>query len=221
MVEPGFALLTDNDAREEDGAENCYGFVGNSPLNDVDDLGLVDVKFEVTQSSFWSGSWGGLAWGWGQPYWAAEGSYSIGATSANSYVKVFSGLHGHTCNTLDQGNAGTITLFLRENNCPGKYHVTIQANVILAGYGSAGNAAGSIFSGSDNKELWNGHATKNAPINLSQTFSFDTYIGPSWTVASYYVPTISFVLTTAKYKPESSGLANGTIIFVSATTPWK
>jgi RHS repeat-associated protein len=203
-------------AEEDQGGPNLYVFVENSPVNDFDFLGLLDVKFEVTHDNFFTGSWFGLGWGWGQPYWAAEGDYSIGANSASSFVKVYSSLHGNTCNTIPQGNAGTITLFLRECQTPGTYHVMIQADATLAGHGSAGHAIGAIYNAGPNTVLWSGYGTTKVPVYLNnQPFAFDVHVGPSWTKASYYVPTIAFVPGT--YRPESSGASTAKINFMSAT----
>lgn len=190
-----------------------YGFVENAPVNDYDYFGLVDVKFMVTHDNFLTGSWFGLSWGWGQPFWAAEGDYSIHGNSASSFVKVYSGYKGNTCNTITPGHAGAINLFLRDCD-PGEFSVIIQADIYLAGHGSAGQAHGTIMR-DDFKILWRGDGATRSPLHFNGSLSFVASVGSSWTPVVSYQPTIAFL--PGRYKPESSGASTAEIVFVSAT----
>jgi RHS repeat-associated protein len=198
---------------------NLYGYVANSSVNDFDCLGLVDLKFGVTYGGFLD-FWNGIqkfSYGWGQPGWAADGGFSIGSSTTRSWVIVNSGLNGNTCNTINSGNSGAITLFLRDCSSPGTYRVTVHVHVVLKGRGRNGQASGNIYNAGPNKVLWSGVGTAKSPLSLTTSFQFDTYVGSSWTKAVIYTPTIDFIAGTGPYRPKSYGQAYGSIHFVSAT----
>ena len=129
VEEPGFTILN-SDGNTGDAGPALYGFVGNDPVDDTDDLGLLDHKFEVVTGSVGPTTVFGGTGVWGQPFWCASGSASVSADDASSQVAVVNRKDpwgpgaGNACNTPagSQTSSGTIKLLLR-NCAPGKFRV--------------------------------------------------------------------------------------------------
>ena len=129
VEEPGFTILN-SDGNTGDAGPALYGFVGNDPVDDTDDLGLLDHKFEVVTGSVGPTTVFGGTGVWGQPFWCASGSASVSADDASSQVAVVNRKYpwgpgaGNACNTPagSQTSSGTIKLLLR-NCAPGKFRV--------------------------------------------------------------------------------------------------
>ncbi|WP_425499943.1 hypothetical protein [Fontisphaera persica] len=70
---------------------NLYAMVGNDPIRLIDILGLVEYKFEVVRGDPTSdASILGASGRWGQPWWCADGSYTISDALAYSTVTITS-----------------------------------------------------------------------------------------------------------------------------------
>jgi RHS repeat-associated protein len=200
------------DPAEEDGGENVYAFVSNDPISAMDLLGLVDSKFKVTVGDGWKWPINNTAGTWGQPWWCADGDYSVGQTTASSWVEITSrNAGGGACNTVNKPDpAGTITLYLRDP-CPGKFTVVIKYRVGLTGTGPRGAAAGRVQAGW--KVAFQGTGYTKSPLQEENLFVFEADVGKDWTPVAIYIPTVSFPKDNGK---RSTGRASGFMEFLNA-----
>jgi RHS repeat-associated protein len=196
-------------AGEDEGGPNLYAILCNDPIDDLDCLGLVDYKFEITEGGW--GGWAGGAGAWGQPWWCASGmALNLGAQAYSSVTITSRNNPGGSCNSVDKPDpAGTIKLYLK-NDCPGKFLVSINYTVQLSGTGPQG-----IFSAT--ATLTGGGQTlvsaKRAPFSDSDLGDFTASVKTTWTLVSQYTPTISLHMDHGK---QSTSTAYGMIQFISA-----
>jgi RHS repeat-associated protein len=229
---PSTGRWPSRDPEQEQGGENLYVIVSNDPVGDVDFLGLVDAKFEVCVGNSWAlGSLAGVIGDWGQPQFCANGSYTITDKSASSTVIVLSydplpaplpGNGTGSCNTVNgaSGNSGTIELFVRSPNCPGRYNITITAIAGLNGTGPLGYASAMLIL-ADGKVAWSGAGGPglnnygNGALNRQFVIP-NVILRDQWVKVATYTPTIDL---TPDHGKKSSGIAHGEIHFDGAAVP--
>lgn len=204
------------DPAGEDGGLNLYAILSNDPIDDVDYVGLVDYKFEITEGGW--GGWAGAAGTWGQPWWCASGmALNLGAQAYSSVTiktrtNPWGSGAGNSCNSVDKPDpSGTIKLYLR-NACPGNFQVMINYMVQLTATGPQGALSGQLTAGG--KRLVDGFGTTKSPFTADDLADFTIQVGTSWTLAAQYTPTISI---GPDHGVTSTATAYGMIQYVGAT----
>ncbi|MGO8678353.1 MAG: RHS repeat-associated core domain-containing protein, partial [Limisphaerales bacterium] len=217
VEEPGFTILN-SDGNTGDAGPALYGFVGNDPVDDTDDLGLLDHKFEVVTGSVGPTTVFGGTGVWGQPFWCASGSASVSADDASSQVAVVNRKYpwgpgaGNACNTPagSQTSSGTIKLLLR-NCAPGKFRVDMGYDVQGSATGPQGYGASSLKAGGS--YLVNAYWSAKTPYGKANVAEFTVDVGTSWTLAAIYTPVISLGPT---HGAKSTSTAFGALSFIDA-----
>jgi len=222
---PSTGRWLSRDPAEEDASLNLYAILNNDPVDDVDDLGLVDYKFEiVTGSRTLFGNIGT----WGQPSGNATGTSSIAGKTANSSVTITSRTKpiyigaGDACNTVDGGSgqdgavrqdSGTIKLYLR--NCkPGDFEVFIDGSVQLTATGLPLAAPTASITDANGKILLTGVGNVKKPFSSSMGWTFTMFINTDWTLAATYHPSIT--VGPADKGKQATGTASGSLTFDDA-----
>jgi len=239
--EPGFQLLHGGRSRiagriqinrREDG--NLYAFLRNSPLNDIDPLGLASVQFKIVRGTLWH--WPNFAGRWSQPFWAGDGDSFISGSTAWSWVRLdneFSWWNpfysGWYCNTVywiapgdpwhNVGQAGGILVYLNDD-CGGSFRVDGLYSANLSGLGPA-----PIYAQASLKEGWTGGdlsyqiATQANPITAAlASFSVVVNVQAGMpALAVRYEPVLGFLNANAYGGQPSYGQVEALITINSIT----